>query len=216
MNHDLVSYYHDRAKEYDKVYLNPPEQPDLLQATAIFQSLFSQKTVLEIACGTGYWTERIAQTAQSVYATDINEQMIAIARERQTTGKATFAVADMYTLRPDKKFDAVFGGFIWSHILLQDLDRFIHGLKGLLHAGGLMAFIDSNYVENTPHDAKKISGTDASGNTYQTRQLEDGSTHRVLKNFPAQDFLHQKLSGVATDIRIVNLTYYWIATCRLK
>ncbi len=28
MNQDLVSYYKDRAKEYEKVYLNPDEQGD--------------------------------------------------------------------------------------------------------------------------------------------------------------------------------------------
>ena len=76
MNRDIIAYYHHRAGEYDKVYLNPAEQSDLLEATKFFQDIFYRKDVLEIACGTGYWTERIAKVANSVYATDINQSVI--------------------------------------------------------------------------------------------------------------------------------------------
>ena len=215
MNQNIIAYYNDRAKEYDKVYLNPPDPADLLIATTIFQTLFFQKTVLEIACGTGYWTERIAKTASSVYATDINERVVEVAKEKQMNDKVTFDIADMYNLAPDKKYEAVFGGFIWSHILLQDLDRFIDKLKDFLKAGGIVVFMDSNYVEGTDHDIRKITETDEYGNTYQTRTLENGATHRVLKNYPAKDFLFQKLSRIATEITYVNLTYYWITSCRI-
>lgn len=217
MNQDLAIYYRDRAKEYDKVYLNPPEQDDLLTAANLFQSLFSQKTVLEIACGTGYWTEKIAQTAASVDATDINEQVIDIAKERPIRGNVAFSIADLYNLMPgDNPYDGLFGGFIWSHILLQDLDRLIDRWTGFLKEDGMMVFIDSNPVENTPHDQRKITKTDEYGNTYQTRTLENGTRHRVLKNFPTREFLFQKLSRAGADIEVVNLTHYWIAICKGK
>lgn len=215
MNHDIITYYKDRAGEYDKVYLNPLEQDDLRTATNVFQTTFSQKTVLEIACGTGYWTERIAETAAFVDATDINEKVIDIAKERQKNKNITYAIADMYHLAPGKKYDGIFGGFIWSHILLQDLDAFIDNLKDVLHAGGTVVFIDSNCVENTGHDIRRITRTDAHGNTYQTRALENGTTHLILKNFPTREYLCQKLSRVATEINFVELTYYWIVSCRI-
>ncbi|HEX9959683.1 MAG TPA: class I SAM-dependent methyltransferase [Pyrinomonadaceae bacterium] len=215
MNQDLVSYYNDRAKEYEQVYLNPDEQEDLLKATELFQALFSQKTVLEIACGTGYWTERIAETAASVFATDINESVIEIAGERQKKN-ITFAVADMYSFTPAEKYDGVFGGFIWSHILLQDLDKFIEKVKSFLKSNGTIVFIDGNAVEGTNHDIKKITKTDEQGNTFQTRKLENGSSHLVLKNFPTKEFLIQKLSSAATDIDFIKLKYYWIVSCKLN
>ncbi len=215
MNQDLASYYRDRANEYDKVYLNPAEQDDLLEAATIFQTLFRQKSVLELACGTGYWTERIAETATSVYATDINERMIDIARKRHLNDNVTFAVIDMYSFSPDHKYEGVFGGFIWSHILLQDLDRFLEKVKSLLCPGGTIVFIDSNMVEGTHHVTKNISKTDEHGNTYQTRQLENGTLHLVPKNYPTKDFLVQKLSSIATDINFVDLKHYWTVSCKL-
>ena len=215
MNQNLVSYYSDRANEYEKVYFNPKEQQDLLKAAKVFQDLFFQKSVLEIACGTGYWTERIAQTATSIYATDINESVIEIAKAREIEN-ITFAIADMYSFTSPQKFDGVFGGFIWSHILLQDLDRFIDKVKDFLKPDGIIVFIDGNLVEGTNHDIKRITKTDEQGNTYQTRKLENGTSHLVLKNFPTKDFLVEKLSSIATEINFIKLEYYWIVSCRLR
>jgi len=215
MNQDLVSYYNHRAKEYEKVYLNPDEQEDLQKATQIFQDLFSRKTVLEIACGTGYWTERIAETATSVFAADINESVIEIAKERQKEN-ITFAVADMYNFTADEKFEGVFGGFIWSHILLQDLDRFLDKVKSFLKPNGTFVLIDGKAVTGTNHDLKNISKTDEHGNTFQKRKLENGTSHLVLKNFPTRAFLYQKLSSIADDINFINLEYYWIVSCKLN
>ena len=216
MNQDLTIYYKDRAKEYDKVYQIAEEQEDLLKATDLFQSIFKNKSVLEIACGTGYWTERIAKTATSVFATDINKSVVEIALRRQTKNNVRFNVADMYHLNTDMKYQGIFGGFIWSHILLQDLDRFLLKLKDLLTEDEILVFIDSNPVDDTIHDKKRVSHTDEHGNTYQTRMLEDGTSHLVLKNFPTKEFLLNKLSVIATDINYIQLEYYWIVSCSLK
>lgn len=216
MNQNIIAYYNDRAAEYDKVYLNPAEQDDLHSATTFFQTLFAGKTVLELACGTGYWTERIAKTASSILATDINEAVIQIARARHYTSEVSFAIADMYQFCPETKYDAVFCGFIWSHILLQDLDVFLQRIKSFLHPGGAIAFIDNHPLTGTRHDLKRITKTDEAGNTWQTRQLENNTTHLVLKNFPTKDFLVQKLSDIATDFNFISLTHYWIASCQLK
>ncbi len=66
MNSDMVSYYKDRANEYEKIYSKPERQNDLLLAGQILQDIFHDKEVFEIACGTGYWTEKISKTAHSI------------------------------------------------------------------------------------------------------------------------------------------------------
>ena len=212
MNSDMISYYKDRANEYEKVYSKPERQNDLLIARQILQQTFKEKEILEIACGTGYWTEIISRSANSILATDINETAIEVARSK-TYSPATvdFKIADLFKLSTAKKHQSLFGGFIWSHIKLQELDHFIGRINSLVESGGTIVFIDNNYVAGS---SLPISAADEFGNTYQTRTLENGTSHNVLKNFPNHDFLMQLMAGKAADIEFINLEYYWILKYR--
>lgn len=213
MNQDLVSYYKDRAKEYEKIYFKPERHADLMRATEIFQTIFSNKNILEIACGTGYWTEKILESANSIYATDINETVIKVAQQKNLNNNVKFEVADFYKLKPSKKYESLFGGFIWSHILIQDLDEFVKKINELVVENGNVVFIDNNYVAGS---STPITQTDEFGNTFQTRKLENDTLHSVLKNFPAKEFIIQKLSNIAIEVEFINMDYFWIANCKLK
>ena len=160
MNNDIVSYYQDRAKEYEKIYLKAERQDDLRKVTTIVQELFTHKNVLEIACGTGYWTERIAKTAISVYAIDINKSVLDIARQKGISAeKVTFRQADMNRFTHKGKFESLFGGFIWSHVLLQDLVKFLDKVNNFVTPNGTIVFIDNNYVEGSNHAITKTDKT---------------------------------------------------------
>lgn len=213
LNTDIISYYKDRAGEYEKIYLKPERQNDLLQAAEILQQKFYNKNVFEIACGTGYWTERIAKAAKTILATDINDTVIEVAKSKiYSPAQVTFQTADLFNLPADLKYESLFGGFIWSHVKLEELNNFLHQLHKCIVSGGTVVFIDNNYVEgsNLP-----ITGTDNRGNTFQTRQLEDGSTFKVLKNFPTEKAVRHLLEDKACDINVINLQYYWILTYKL-
>src|SRR3954468_6957863 len=71
---NLPEYYARRAKEYERIYHKPERQEDLAKLKELLPRTFARERVLEIACGTGYWTEVLAGTASSVTATDINEE----------------------------------------------------------------------------------------------------------------------------------------------
>ncbi len=207
MNTDMIAYYKARANEYEKIYSKPERQADLLSATGILQSIFAGKQVFEIACGTGYWTERIAKTAHSISATDINEAVIEIARTKKDISNVSFDIANLFDLKPGNKHESLFGGFIWSHIKLEELDNFIDIINNKVEKSGTIVFIDNNYVEGS---SLPITDTDDLGNTYQTRQLDNGTAHKVLKNFYTEKRIRQSLKGKATDINFINLEYYWI------
>lgn len=208
MNTNLVSYYKGRAKEYEKIYAKPERQQDLKSAATILQEIFAGKQVLEIACGTGYWTDKIAKTAASVFATDINKTVIEVAEKKDWSGKqVSFGIADIYKFSEVNKYETLFGGFIWSHVLLQDLDNFLTTVNRLVAPGGTVVFMDNNFVEGSNHP---ITKTDEHGNSFQTRKLEDNTTHLVLKNFPTEKFLRHKLKGISGEFKFFNLTYYWI------
>ena len=208
MNSDIVSYYKDRATEYEKIYSKPERQSDLLRAEQILQDTFANKDVLEIACGTGYWTEKISVTAKNILATDITDSVIEVAKSKiYSQAKVDFQTADIFKLTSINKHESLFGGFIWSHIKLQDLNNFIDTVNSLVRNGGTIVFMDNNYIEGS---SLPVTEKDDLGNTYQTRTLENRTTHKILKNFPAEIFIRQLLKDKATEINFINLQYYWI------
>jgi ubiquinone/menaquinone biosynthesis C-methylase UbiE len=214
MNTDMVLYYKARAEEYEKIYSKPERQEDLKNATGLLQKLFTGKQVLEIACGTGYWTERIAASAVSVFATDINETVIEVAKRKDLpNGKVSFGLADIYNFPHSNTYESLFGGFIWSHIKLQEIDKFLLTVNRLVRAGGAVVFMDNTFIEGSSHP---IAYTDEQGNSFQKRKLDDGTTHLILKNFPTELFLRNKLKDIAAEINVFYLTYYWILYCTTK
>lgn len=209
MNTDLVAYYRERAQEYERVYQKPERQEELSEFSAILQEIFAGKHVFEIACGTGYWTERIARAANFILATDINEAVLDVARAKAyPEDRVTFKQADIFSLKDTLvRYESLFGGFIWSHILLQDLPEFIGILNSRVVTGGTVVLLDNHYVEGS---SLPLTEQDKAGNTYQIRTLDDGSTHRVLKNFPTEEFLRKVLENKATDIEFISQKHYWL------
>jgi demethylmenaquinone methyltransferase/2-methoxy-6-polyprenyl-1,4-benzoquinol methylase len=210
----LAAYYAKRAAAYERIYARPERQADLAALRARLRELFAGRSVLELACGTGWWTEAIAPHAAGVAAFDVNEEVLAIARaKRCPEGRVAFAIGDAYA-PPDlgRRHDALFAGFWWSHVPLPRLDAFLAGAVNAVAPGAVAAFLDNRYVEGS---STPVSRTDCEGNTYQTRKLDDGSEHEVLKNFPAQADLIGRAAGCGgTGARVEMLPYYWLLTFR--
>jgi demethylmenaquinone methyltransferase/2-methoxy-6-polyprenyl-1,4-benzoquinol methylase len=205
----MVSYYADRAQEYERIYAKPERQADLRQLRGLVASEFSCADVFEVACGTGYWTEILASSAASVLATDINEEVLAVARSKPIdTKRVIFQREDAYALPGfPQRFTGGFSGFWWSHIPKARIQNFLRGFHRLLSSRARVVFIDNSYVEGS---STPISRTDEYGDTYQLRRLDDGSTYEVLKNFPTESELISAVADFATDIRVESLPYYWI------
>ena len=203
---DLVEYYRRRAGEYEAFYAKPERQPDLLLLKKKLAELLKGARVLEVACGTGYWTTVIASAARSVTATDLAEEPMHIARAKgYPKGNVSFVEADAYAL-PESlgRFDAAFAGFWWSHVPRQRLREFLGSLHSRLEPGASVLLLDNLYVEG---NSTPIVEADAQGNTYQLRQLSDGSRFRVMKNYPAKEELRSLLPGVHYRA----LEYHWLA-----
>lgn len=214
MNVDQIQYYFERAKEYERIYQKPERQEDLTKLRIILKDIFSAKSVFEIACGTGYWTQFISETAKSIFAVDINDTVIEIARSKKYHAPITFEKADIFNItNTNEKFDSGFGGFIWSHIPKQELDVFLSGFISNISPGGLVVFVDNKYVEgsNTP-----IKSKDEYGNTYQIRQLSDGSKYKVMKNFPVEKEILDIIDPIGSDIELEQLKYFWVLKFKVK
>ena len=90
----LVDYYARRAGEYERLYEKPDRQADLAALRKLCAQAVAGQAVLEIACGTGYWTQAASQTATSILATDINAEVLAIARTKPYHCDVAFHLLD--------------------------------------------------------------------------------------------------------------------------
>ncbi len=205
----MINYYAQRAAEYERIYHKPERQEDLRVLRKLVEQEFAGATVFEVACGTGYWTEVLARSAGEVVSTDINEEVLAIARTKPAGScRVEFLREDAYELpRLRTLFNAGFSGFWWSHIPKSRLREFLLNFHRVLRPGARVMFIDNRFVEGS---STPIARTDDGGNTYQIRQLDDGSAHEVLKNFPTESELRATVTDLAEHVSVQLLPYYWV------
>ncbi len=214
----MQAYYAQRAATYERVYHRPERQGDLRAMEAWLPGVFAGRHVLEVACGTGWWTPHGARDAASWLATDLNPETMAVAQHKALPACVRLATVDAYSWEglaqarstagapPPPAFTAAFAGCWWSHVPLQRLPQWLASLHAHLAPGAHVVFLDNSYVQtsNLP-----ITHSDAAGNTYQTRTLDDGSVHEVLKNFPTAESALALLGPRAQQAQWLNWPHYW-------
>lgn len=208
---DLPDYYARRSAYYERVYEKPHRQAELREMAAWLPTVFAGRRVLEVACGTGWWTLPAAQQAQRWLATDLRPETLDVARAKPLPGCVELRVADAYTLAEvgDERFDAAFAGCWWSHVPRQSLGTWLAVLHAKLSPGAQVVLLDNRYVEG---DSTPVTRIDAHGNGYQTRPLDDGSMHDVLKNFPDEAGLRAALPARLAAFEWREWPHYW--ACR--
>jgi len=209
----MKDYYHARAAVYERVYQYPERQAELRVLEQQIPCLFEDRTVLEVAAGTGYWTQFIVQTAASLLATDATESVLAILQDRISSDVLEVQQCDAYAL--DTLPDGFSGGFagLWlSHVPKQQLDTFMLSFHQRLSAGARVVLLDNSRAQC---ERLPISHVDEFGNSYQNRVLDDGSLHRVLKNFPDEAELREMAGEQAVAFRYHQLEHFWWVEYRL-
>jgi SAM-dependent methyltransferase len=211
-----AQYYAKSASNHDRVYDKPERQDDLEDMRERLGTALDGHTVLELACGTGYWTRVIMESAKHVHATDINPEMLAMAALRALPAEyVTFSQADAWDL-PEalaKDITAIFIGFWWSHIKREDQDRFLAQLRAKFGSDMLLVLLDDSWVED---ESPTIARTDLQGNTHHIFVTGDGERYEVTKNYPTDSYLRKKLGNAAREIKLRRNDYYFLLSCRLK
>jgi SAM-dependent methyltransferase len=214
-NDPVARYYASSTQAADAALSRAERANDLARVRDRLAQLVRGQTVLELACGTGYWTEVIAATADNVLATDILDTMLARAQTRRfPEGKVAFRRVDGLDLPDDLgTFSCVFIGFWWSHLKRDEQDALLARLRARLGQGVVLILLDDAYVEGS---SATVARTDAQGNTYEIVAAPDGERFELPKSYPADSALRKRLADGVREIRIERLTYYWMLTCRLK
>jgi ubiquinone/menaquinone biosynthesis C-methylase UbiE len=93
-------------------------------------------TLVELGCGTGFYTEVLAERASSVVATDLSPGMLVLAQGRVKAPNVTFQLEDCQkTSLPAGRFDSAFMSLV---IHFTDPPTTVAELRRLLRPGGTL------------------------------------------------------------------------------
>lgn len=198
-----VAYYRRRAGEYDETAYGDVAQVRPRIARLVAQMRPSGR-VLEIACGTGLWTEPLAHWADTVTAIDAAPEALALARQRVPSPHVTFEVADVFSWASDARYDVIFFSAWLSHVPTSRFDEFWQSLRGRLADGGRVLFLDE-HVDVAEKEAW-VPGVDG----IVERQLRDGTSFRIVKNFVDPEALEQRLRQLGWDCTVRRDGHDWI------
>ena len=180
---DLQEYYSRRAKEYEQIYHrdDPVRQSEQIKIAETIKDAFHNREVLEIACGTGYWTVFLSEVARSVTAIDNSDEVLTIARSKYYKNPVNFQKGDAYHLPlGNKSFDGGMANFWFSHVPKEKIQAFLDEFHRVLKNGSIVLMADNVYNEGV---GGKLVQKEGDANTYKIRTLEDGREYEVLKNY---------------------------------
>lgn len=144
------------------------------------------KRVLDAACGEGYGSAMLAQSAQNVVGVDLSEASINHARQRYPAANLRFERANCLELPlPDASVDIVVSFETLEH--LAEHDELLQEFKRVLRPGGFLAL-------SSP-DRKTYSDDTGYDNPFHVRELYRPEFEELLaRHFPAWRLFGQKLA----------------------
>jgi protein-L-isoaspartate O-methyltransferase len=211
-NERVIEYFAKSAATAGRNYEAAERQDELAQLRERVQHLLQGHVVLELGCGSGYWTAAIAEVCDTLLATDVNQALIELARQRVPGDAVQWSVMDALDIPAGLgDFTAVFIGFLWSHLVRDEQETLLEHLRKRIGKDVLVVMLD-----DVQGELESVARTDAQGNTYQIFVAPDGERYEVPKNYPSDSALRKRLSPSVREIKIERTEHYWLATCRLK
>ena len=141
--------------------------------------------VLEIACGAGQWTARLAESARFLTAIDAAPEMVELTRRRLTgrlAGHVEVVCADVFDWRPRRRYQAVLFAFWLSHVPPARFDAFWELVAACLAPDGAAAFVDDGPDDAAfEEDLNADSDLPTVSRRLPNRGCEPGSKYRVVK-----------------------------------
>ena len=180
---DQIAYYRARAGEYDEIFEPARVEPSHPlgprgHVADTLRALATDADVLELACGTGYWSSILVETAASLTAVDAADEMLRLHAQQVPDPRVRRIRADVLSWVPDRRYDLVFFGFWLSHVPDAALPRFFDVVKAALGPGGTLAFVDTSAGEARYEEP--VEGLPAPA---VRRRLHDGREFRIVKVF---------------------------------
>jgi ubiquinone/menaquinone biosynthesis C-methylase UbiE len=212
----LPEYYSWRAPEYERMWYRDDAVRQGEQAAIVgaMKNVFGGRRVLEVACGTGYWTKFVAESAEWVCGLDASPGMLTLARAKGLSpDRVEFREGDAYALAGVPGcFNGGLANFWISHVPTARRDEFLRGFHRRLGAGAAVFLADNVYVPGLGGELVVYPGV---ADTFKRRALPDGSHHEVVKNYFSADELRKILTSHATELHVHVGKCFWWANYRV-
>jgi demethylmenaquinone methyltransferase/2-methoxy-6-polyprenyl-1,4-benzoquinol methylase len=216
-----IEYYRARAPEYDAWWFRTGrfDRGEANNAawhaeTAIVEHEVDEMlararpaNVLEIACGTGLFTRRLAPRVGHVTAVDASPEVIAINRDRVAAANVDYVQADAFAFEPTARYDLVFMSFWLSHVPRARFDAFWDMVRRALAPGGIACVVDSAH-DPTSHAVDHPTPDRHAG--VVTRLLDDGREFRIVKVFWEPHALEARLRAAGFDATMSATPRYFV------
>jgi SAM-dependent methyltransferase len=215
---EQLEYYRLRAAEYDEWWLrrgrydhgNSHNALWFAEGVAVARALEDFQPagrILELAGGTGIWTERLLPFASALTVVDGSSEMIALCRNRLRSPLVRYIQSDLFEWEPGQQFDTVFFAFWLSHVPPELFTQFWDLVRRSLRPGGKVFFVDSRYAPTSTAANHELPERSA---TVLRRKLNDGREFQIVKVFHDPADLDRRLRGLGWRFDVRQTDRYFL------
>jgi ubiquinone/menaquinone biosynthesis C-methylase UbiE len=157
--------------------------------------------VLELGCGTAYFTSELARTGARITAVDISPDLLELAQQKCRVSNVRFELQNAYALTyRDASFDSCVGSSVLHHL---DIDQALSEIYRVLRSGGNIYFTEPNMLnpqiaiqKNVPTIKRRLgdSPDETAFFRWSLRRLLKKTGFRDIQITPF-DFLHPKIAA---------------------
>ena len=217
MSDDLLrgqlDYYRARAREYDASMDPVTSDPEALTAEAqewaglvrAVRSLGPLGSVLELAAGTGIWTQELHSLATELTVVDGSQEMLDINRGKIADPRVRYECIDLFAWEPAEQYDLVFFAFWLSHVPPDRMGLFLDRVRRSVKPAGRVFIVDE------PAEGHQLSGPNQDG-MYQQRSVADGRQFRIVKVYSRPEEIQEELRarGFAPAGQMLGDYFFWL------
>lgn len=205
---EQIAYYRAQAPDYRRVDLSSGA---LAIARRKLLALGPLQRILELAPGTGDWTQELVRIGETVTAVDASPEMIEINRKRVADPRVTYQRADIFDWTPQQRYDLVFLAFWLSHVPSDVADAFLMKVSNAVRPQGHLFIIDQC---NEYEDIRGFSLVKSEG-IFEERMLSDGRTFRIMKIFYHPGLLAERMRQLGFEVKAERIdTIFYLSGTR--
>ena len=189
LQNQMLKYYNERANEYEQIYTQGTgtssiTNPEVFKSETIdiknSVKNFGRGSIIDIACGTGYWLPYYYSRCNFFTFFDQSKNMLAKCKiktnELNLYDKCNFILGDLAEFDfSGMKFESAIAGFLISHLTEELENKLFETLRIILKANSYFLLIDSAWTEYRSKFNTKVER--------QKRKLNDGTEFYIYKKY---------------------------------